>query len=1205
MKSTQWILTALLLAATLSFAQSDRGTVTGTVVDQAGAVVPGVEVVLISLDTGVERRTQTTDTGNYTLGQAPAGVYSVNVAKEGFRKFSQSGIRVQVAQTVRVDVTLQVGSTTESITVTADAPLLKTENAEQSTVISGERINRLPLNFGTGAGAIRNPLTFLQLAPGTSVGTWNDIRVNGTVGNTFRIIFEGQDTTSALNARVSDESQPSVDAVEEFTLQSSNFNAEFGQVGGGLLNFTARSGANAYHGTAYEYMVNEALNAGIPFTNDGQGGHLRSRNRQHDFGGNAGGPVWIPKLYNGKDKTFFFFNYEMFRRVENRFDGIATVPTEAFRNGDFRAALTGRVLAQDPAGRSILENTIHDPLSNFTVAGRVLRNPFPDNRIPVARFDPVAAKIQELVPRPQAAYGSAIVNNFENRYPNRKIQAIPSIKIDHSLTLAAKISGYFSTQRTDKDNGRDGLPDPISQRRDQFIRSHTVRINYDHTLRPTLLLHLGAGYQRYNNPDSAPPSITEYDAAGQLGFRGHFGKGFPRMFGTGGPYGGIVVFPGGQIGGTPGIGVSNRNLYLQDKPTAVASVTYIRGNHTYKLGGDWRFDTFTNRNTNLVAGQYTFSNLTTGMPATEGQNLQGGSIGHNYASFLLGLVSSSTIGNPQDPQYRREAWALFLQDTWKATRRLTVDYGLRWDLQPASRELHRRTTAFAPAAGGLLGATNFEGSGQGRCNCTFTDTYPYAIAPRVGVAYQINPKTVFRAGWGLSYAQLTGFNYIGGGNSLGFGFNTLSFSNPAFAEPAFLLRNGMVYNVNDLLATSLNPGIRPQPGQLNSPPALIDPNGGRPPRIMSWSIGVQHEITRDLLVEASYVGNRGAWFRATNLVDLNAVTPQLLAARGLDISRAGDRAVLTSRLDSPQAVAGGFRPPYAGYPLSATVAQSLRPFPQFGGLGVMWNPLGNSWYDSLQIRGTKRFSHGLDFTAAYTWSKNLTTVEEQGGETVPVNDVFNRRNQKTFSRTDQPHIFVLGFNYEIWSPSSVKTRPLHRALLSGWLLGGVLRYASGTPIRVPGAQNNLAALLFRGTFANRVPGEPLFLKDPNCHCIDPNKEFALNPRAWRDPGPGEWGFSAAYYGDYRFARRHDEQLSIGKIFRLREGAQLQLRAEFFNVLNRVFLPNPDSGNALATQQVDRNGVPIAGFGRMNVGQIVAATLPWTPRTGQLVARFTF
>jgi len=665
----------LLLSFALLCAQSDRGTITGTVADQAGAMVPNVEVVLVNLDTAVERRGLTTDTGNYTIAQVPAGLYTVTVEKTGFRKFTQTGVRIQVAQTVRVDISLQVGATTESVTVTADASLLRTENAEQSTVISRDSINNLPLNFGTGNGAVRNPLSFVQLAPGTAVGTWNDIRVNGSVNNSFRIILEGQDTTSALNPRVSDESQPSVDALQEFTLQTSNFAAEFGQVGGGLFNFTARSGGNQFHGSVYNYMINEVLNAGYPYTDNGSGKHTKSRNRQWDFGGTLGGPVVIPKVYNGRDRTFFFFNYEMFRRIENRYDGLNTIPTDAFRNGDFSAILTGRTLNTDGLGRAILENTIYDPTTDRVVSGRIYRDPFSGNRIPVSQFDPVAKATQALIP---AVQYPTLTNNWANRYPNRKIQEIPSIKVDHSITQDGRISVYYSKQRTDKDQGRDGMPDPIGQRRDLFIRSHTIRVNYDHTLTPNLLLHAGVGYVRYHNPDSAPVSVTGFDSK-TLGFKGQFGLGFPRITGLSNSFGGYNVIPGGQVGGTGGLGPTNRNDYMMDKPTAVASVTYIRGNHSYKFGGDWRLDTFTNRNTGGVGGNYGFSNVESGLPATEGMSLAGGVIGHPYASFLLGLANNASTSNPSDPQYRRAAFAFFGQDTWKLTRNVTLDYGVRWD----------------------------------------------------------------------------------------------------------------------------------------------------------------------------------------------------------------------------------------------------------------------------------------------------------------------------------------------------------------------------------------------------------------------------------------------------------------------------------------------------------------------------------------------
>ncbi|MBL8234228.1 MAG: TonB-dependent receptor [Bryobacterales bacterium] len=1178
----------LLLAALLS-GQGDRGVITGTISDPVGALVPNAEVSATNPANGVVFKGVTTDTGNFTIPYVPSGTYDIAVEVTGFRRYEQKGVRVQVAQTVRVDVVLQLGSTSESISVTADASLLKTESATQSTTVLREQLNNLPLNFGLGAGAVRNPLSFVQLAPGASISGWNSIRVNGAPAATFKIVFEGQDATSSLDSRVSDESQPSVEALEEFTLQTSNFAAEFGQVGGGLFNFTSRSGTNQFHGSAYDYMVNEAFNAGVPFTNDGRGRLIRPRVRRHDFGGSIGGPVWLPKIYNGRGKTFFFFNYEMFRDIQNQYYGLGTVPTSDYRGGNFSGALTGRVLGQDQLGRSLLENSIYDPNTARVVDGRTYRDVFPGNIIPTSRFDPVAAKIQSLIPTPLT--GDRI-NNFERRAQYRKIQAIPSIKVDHNFSGSSKVSGYYSSQRTDKDNGQDGLPDPISARRDQLIRSNTVRINYDQSLSPVLLLHVGAGYVRYYNPDAAPESISSFDTAGQLGLKGGFAAGFPRMTGLNNAQGGMID-----------IGPTNRNLYVQDQLTGLANLTYVRGNHTYKAGGEWGNSNFTNRNTNNVAGTFGFGAAQTGLPALEGVALPGGNVGFPYASFLLGQVNNASVSNTQDPQYRKMSWAFFVQDTWKVTRKLTLDYGLRYDLQPAPRELWRRQSMWAPtianpAAGGLPGATIYEGNGPGRCNCTFASAYPYAIGPRLGIAYQLNPKTVVRGGFAVSYGQTSQFRYIGGGNSLGMGFNTINFTTPAFGSPAVTLNNGLSYNVNDLLVASYDAGIRPSRGQLDSPPAIVDPNAGRPPRIMNWNLSVQREFFTDLVVEAAYVGNRGAWFMANGLVEYNALSEDRIRGAGLDLNRAEDRTLLTSRVDSPLAAQRGFnRLPYAGFPTSATVAQTLRPFPQFGGLGTLWAPLGNNWYDSLQIKATKRYSRGLTMTVAYTWSKTLTTVEDNTGAVVPINDVFNRRNQKTFSSSDQPHVFVTGINYQT---PVIRRNKLTRWLLSDYVVGGIFRYSSGTPIRVPGAQNNLNALLFRGTFANRVPGEPLFLKDLNCHCIDPNAEFVLNPKAWADPGPGQWGFSAPYFDDYRFARRYDEQLNFGRNIAVREGMTLSIRAEFFNVFNRTYLNNPDFGNALATPVRNNAGVPISGFGRINAGSVFSP-----PRSGQIVARFQF
>src|ERR1039457_6271633 len=326
----------ILLFTVAAFAQSDRGTITGSVTDPAAAVVPGAKVSAKNLDNGSTFETTTTDTGNFTLASLPAGKYQLNVEAAGFKKATRENVEVAVAQTVRIDTTLQVGASSESVTVTAEAPLLKTENGEQSMNIKGDKVNDLPLNFGGGGaagGGIRNWLSFIILAPGVS-GTAYNSPVNGipvgTYGN-FKVYLEGQDSTDVTNPNwATMVAAPSVESITEFSMQASNFSAEFGQVAGGFYNFTTKSGTNQLHGSAYEYWANEAMDAAHPFS------HLKDRDRKNDYGFSVGGPVWIPKLYNGRNKTFFFVSLERFGNNQLSASSFSTVPTAAYRTGDFR-----------------------------------------------------------------------------------------------------------------------------------------------------------------------------------------------------------------------------------------------------------------------------------------------------------------------------------------------------------------------------------------------------------------------------------------------------------------------------------------------------------------------------------------------------------------------------------------------------------------------------------------------------------------------------------------------------------------------------------------------------------------------------------------------------------------------------------------------------------------------------------------------------
>jgi len=1193
-----------------AFAQNDRGIITGEVWDSANAVVPNAVIVAQNVENGTEAKTVSSATGNYTIPSLPAGHYRLIVEVTGFKRFVQENIEVAVAQTNRVDVHLQVGATTDTVTVNAEAPVLKTESGEQSTIVATDRINQLPLNFGGGGGSngtIRNPFMFNILSPGVASSGNDTAQINGLPSGSFRVQVEGQDTTSQNDPNwTSTVSHASVDMIQEFSLQTSNFAAEFSQVAGGFYNFTTKSGTNDFHGTAYEYLTNEALDAYRPFT------YTNPRSRKNDFGGTIGGPVRIPKLYNGKNKTFFFFSEEIYRNKSYANGStFLSLPTAAMRAGDFSAKtiLVGNQIGTDPSGAPILNGGIYDPASAHPLAnGQIVTTMFPGNIIPQSRFDPVAAKIQALIPAPTNGNPT---NNFAQQYVSPFNQQIPAIKIDEILPDSSRLSFYFNKQYTNQLTSPDGLPYPLSAVRVQAIYGTVPRLNYDKSVTPTLLLHAGVGYQRFHNPDSSPPQSLQYDAAGQLGFVGSATNpsGFPRINGL-----------------SFSLGPSNANSYFDGTFTSVLSATWVHGNHTYKLGGEFRLNSWTDRNSRGSQGILAFSQNQTGLPyaQTTTFNLNGvsGSIGNAYASFLLGQADSASVNAVQDPQLRKQAWGLYLQDTWKITPKLTLDYGLRWDLETEGHEIHYRWSMFGPTipnptVNNVPGAYVYQGYGPGRCNCTFTYPYPYAIGPRLGVAYQLDSKTVLRGGFGVSYGAPATYAYITNAAIVGVGFNQLNFTNTAtgFGTPAVTLQGGLQYNHAALYDASLNPGLQPtSPNSLATFNFYIDPNGARPARIPQWSIGLQREVLRGLVVEGNYVGNRGAWEQGGTNLDggLNIPNPAVFAKYGIDPTTAAGQATLTAQIGSAAGKASGVPLPYPTFPLTATVLQALRPFPQVagpssanGGVTVDWAPLADNWYNSLQVKVTKRYEKGLSIISAFTWSK----AESNPGNNNAINNVFNRSIQKSITSFNQPTIFSIGYSYELQKYTSNR---FLNAVIKGWTVGGLLVYSSGLPIASPTSSNNMAGWYGQNTLENRVPGQPLYLENPSCHCIDPTQQFILNPAAWANPAPGQWGTAAPYYSDFRYSRRPQESMNLGRTFRIKERKSLEIRAEFFNVFNRIYLNNPTvtgpqgaqtctNGPANPTTHTcNPGGTTVSGFGYINFSSVQTQ-----PRNGQLVARFTF
>ncbi len=966
-----------------------------------------------------------------------------------------------MAAIVRMDVGLEVGAASESVTVNEAAPLLKTESGELSHNVPTETVDQLPiLGIGSntaGSSAIRNPQAVAYLLPGAFIMENSNMRVNGAPGNTASYRLEGQDASNGQVPATQAQTQPSVDAIQEVTIQTSNFAAEYGMVGGGFFNYTMKSGTNQLHGSGYDYFVNEALNANTPWLN------VKPVARRNDFGFTAGGPVVLPKIYNGHDKTFFFFNYEEYHETEIINNILDTVPTLQYRQGNFTQALTGRTLGTDPLGRPILEGAIYDPNTQATApSGQVVRNQFPSNQIPLSRLDPVALNIQNLMPLPNQ--GSGVINNYVNPFPSTRLTYIPAFKIDHAMGSKAKFSYYWSRTRTASQlsptlGGADGLPQPISGEIGTFITAPVQRANFEYTLTPTLLFHFGAGYMRNYFTDNS--LTTNYNPAQAIGLNGvPVNRMFPAMTGlcpAGTSNGTVTATCGGQ-GGMKVMGpTTNRDPILDDKPTFNTSLTWVKGNHTFKYGGELRVETNSANLYKDTNGAFTFSPNETGLPYLQSSSLGGGTVGFGYASFMLGAVDQLQLAPINQLKMGKWAIGMYAQDTWKITRKLTLDYGLRYDYQTYLNESGGRYAQFAPnvanpTADGQPGAVEFEGAGVtatgvARCNCQFSKNYPLAFAPRLGAAYQITPKTVVRAGFGVVYSAIDDANGASsGGLSIPNAVRTTSFGTPlmtlANGIPSTLLQPFPNWNVGQFpAATAIG---------AQAPETWYDQNAGRPARQYQWSIGIQRELTRNLAVEASYVGNHGIWWNAPGLIDVNALTPQRIAAAGLNINIPADVTLLASPLNSASVKALGFKAPFADFPTTLTLAQSLRPFPQFNSITALWAPDGDTRYNSLQAKATERFSHGLQSSILFTWAKSMsdaapTNVTIPGTGTQAVNDVFNRGQNMYISPYDIPFALTIAPSYTLPTLQDQQTGVVGRARLQRDQRSAGIRQRSSDP----------------------------------------------------------------------------------------------------------------------------------------------------------------
>jgi hypothetical protein len=1265
MRSWSLKLGALFLCvASLALGQIGNGTITGTVTDPGGAVVPNAAVEVKNADTGIVFPTVSTSAGDYTVSDLPVGNYVISVKVQGFKAYTHTNLALAAAQVLREDIAMQVGNaTTESITVTAEASLLKTESGDMTHNMSIDQLDDLPLlGIGTansGTSGVRNPYNSLQTLPGVSnyasSGQFTLNGLGGAMTETMRV--EGQDSTSRLFGTYdyTQMGQPSADSIQEIAFQTSNYAAEFGQAGSAVINMTMKSGTNTYHGTGYDYFVNEDLNAGDPFSISAAGaGKERPRNRRQDFGGTLGGPIRIPKIYDGRNKTFFFFNYEEFLE-SSQYSFTDTVPTAAYLKGDFSAISpngncslcaangipTTAIVAKDNLGNPVFANEIYDPTTRGTNASGGYALPFPNNTIPQSLFNATSVKLMALFP---AAQNANLSGNYNGAIGGNRYSAIPSIKVDHNISDKDKISFFWTRINTASQissplGNADGLPTQIGQYRGTFIPTYTTRLNYDRTLSPTLLLHAGGGFYHTTFSDLAANLSFDPASLGLTGFLIH--RQFPSFTGM---CAAVIGGPGGcsALGGMQNVGTSGQiqTLNYEEKPTFNTSLTWIKGAHTFKAGAEVYFE-------NVLNGTFAGVTLATGVnatsePFTPTGSLNGQTMGFGYASFLLGDYGTggTTTSISQTPQlnYKQanQEWGLYLQDTWKLTRKLTLNYGLRWDYGTQYKETDGRLGQFSPTtpnanAGGINGATIFAST----CNCPFYQkTYPYALGPRLGIAYQLNSKTVIRGGWGVNYQFIA--NSAGATVTLN-GAYPLAGINPYVnvSTPGSIIQPSWPYTNPNRYPAPLPTGALTVGGAL---PFMPDGNENRPPRVNQWSFGFQREITRDFLAEASYVGNRGAWEPGGPLGYNSQISPATFAKFGLfpypgtgpagyNYQIAGnacvagndcDRALLSLPLTNAAVVAKvGNIAPYPGF-AGTTLLSALYKYPQFGNLNPSNSPTGNSKYDSLQVKLTKRLSKGLLANGAYTWAKGMIRTAPE--------DFFNPTGNQFTLQQIPPQAVTFNVTYTIqkfdysFLPSGVNK--ISNATLRDWQVGFFAQYQSGQFLLPPIS----ATANFLASEDVRVAGQPLYNVNINdIHSYNPQTQVVLNPLAWAQcptnsvcggaSTSGAYvGASTRYYSDFRGPRQPRENANIGRHFRIKEKYDFYLRGEFVNIFNRTILPNPgvSSPQLPVTRGAGNGTILTSGFGVINAynapGAYPAPTAGATAllgRTGTIIAKFTF
>ena len=1088
-----------------AFAQ-DRGTIEGTVTDTAGAAVPLAKIEIVQLDTNAKWSLDSNDTGRYYSPNMPLGQYKVTVQKDGFATAISNGFAVSSQSSVRVDIKLQVAAVSQSVEVNGQAEMLDTSTTTISESLTTKSLNELPLiSFGQKADVT----AYLQYLPGAEGNTTSAPSMSGSEASTNEVFVDGAPASDGVFRGSIWENGAAITHYGEFNVVTNAFSAEYGRTGTFFYTVTVKSGTNQLHGSVYDNFVNTDLDARDFFT--------ATRQIYHQNGGGftLGGPVYIPKVYNGRNRTFFFYGQDLFYSTGAETGTLLTIPTLAMRQGDFSNFLNG-------AGQVI---PIFDPSS--ATAGSV-RSQFPGNIIPANRISQVSKNILSYMPSPDLP---AEATNFHDR-----TGANPSFnnftetfRLDHNLSDKEKIYlSYTDEYRPRLIAGIGwGANSPLEGLQTQPLDSKTARLSFDSIFRPTLINHFTLGYDRYWNPSITNTYGQNWDS--KLGITGvPFDTGeFPS-----------VSFTGGT---NPPISLSGSQYALlgSGRWTFNDNFTWVKGRHFLKFGGNYWFEYLNDNIKATGQGTFNFSNQITSQPTSP----SAGSYGSAFASFLLGAVNTATDKGPVSISSRFPYEAVFVQDEWHATQKLSVSLGLRWENNSPPFDKYNRLANFSPtapnpAAGNIPGALIFAGNGTGTCNCRTVGIQPWHLgfSPRVGFAYQITPKLVMRSSFGIFY-NAPAIDQL---SQQGIGVAATAQSPDGYA-PAYLW---------DSPLPSFNSQFVANPSILNAQSvSWYQSNYVRASEVLSWTSGLQYQLTHDMLLDVTYVGHHGIHLETAGPysgggVDLpNSLNPSYLSLGTLLLQPANSAAAMAAGITLPWSTFGSFALP--------TVAQALRPYPQFGTITVLGGRVGIDRYNSLQTKLTRRFARGLTLMASFFWSKNLTNV---GNAQNP----YNWGGEVSPSALTLPLDFRTSLAYDLpfgkGKPLMNTTNPVLNAVLGGWQVVFFMERGSGTPLTIT-ASNTLSAYGFTKR-ANLVPGVPVTL-DTSSSGFNPAVNLYINPAAFANPATYALGNTARTLSWLSGPGTSSEAGSINKRFNIfRERASMKIGADFMNPFNFVRWGNP-------------------------------------------------